>query len=880
MIKSGRIAVFPVIFFMIFAVVIYLPGKPREVWAAAQSPPADAAGAAAGESLAELKAKLWQATSDYELALVAGAFDALPGPDADAAQVLLDYLRDKNINDAFSISNILIRLMTEEQVSQLAKDIGAYSDANANRYLVPVLAARMNNPDDLTSAVLSLRGNCFFEQAWQKVFINPADMVRWLDETCVKLNDPYVERRLVDTVGRFAQVQVDNAYRAAAAGWLWRAQEKEQDLVYRSNQLFTLYQLGETKALETLGGLYASLASARDRADLISRIAGIAHWRLEGAGREDWIDWLWKIAETDASPYCCQECLAALYMDLGQEKALEQYVRDTDQNGVAALTQEDHAFRIYGPDWRLLRDACQKYPQSYLGRGAKAYEAVRGIPYFEIDRAQEPSFNGVWVPPYGDEEYDPDREIPGWEKFLAAFPRHPAADDAAYRLARCYEIKGRFTDAVKTMQQARFSPDGDMRYAAAGRLVYILDVRMTYEQLEALSAEKLEPPLQAFVNYSLAVKEIRREHYAQAAARLEEFLKQEGELTASQLILPFDHLNEYYLNENDQYDFRGAVEKQLGEVKKLASLQAQWEQSKDPADLYQLAAAIFHNEMLYYNHLWVGERQYYNWLGFINAMGHGHAPAEMAVFAREMINYSHSLPYFQQVYQEPSAAPELKARALYSAGLCYIGLDEWGEDATFAFNSSEIQEKIISTYRQFVQEYPDSSMADDALLALGAYTGDAAYLQRILEEYPASDTVEKANGLIKDLTKEMESPYYRPVDQYRWSVPFKIMSLNDESVPREIRNWAAANATRLFTGSKTLGEWSYVCVSAGEKSTAGYSVGIIDILSKGSGKLKVYYRIDNPAPGEMAAQAITYPSVLVRIPATGAVVEFAEGFPQ
>ncbi len=186
---------------------------------------------------------------------------------------------------------------------------------------------------------------------------------------------------------------------------------------------------------------------------------------------------------------------------------------------------------------------------------------------------------------------------------MAEFPGHPAADDAAYRLARCYEIKGRFADAVKTMQKARFAPDGDMRYASDGRLVYILDVRMTYDQLKALSLEKLEPPLDDFVSYSLAVKEIRRDGFQQAAARLEEFLKQD-ELTEDQVILPFDHLNEYYLSENDKYDFRGSVEKQLTEVKKLAGLQSQWDKSKEPADLYQLAAAIFHNEMLYYNHLW------------------------------------------------------------------------------------------------------------------------------------------------------------------------------------------------------------------------------------------------------------------------------------
>ncbi|NLI14223.1 MAG: protease complex subunit PrcB family protein [Peptococcaceae bacterium] len=453
---------------------------------------------------------------------------------------------------------------------------------------------------------------------------------------------------------------------------------------------------------------------------------------------------------------------------------------------------------------------------------------------------------------------------------MAEFPGHPAADDAAYRLARCYEIKGRFADAVKTMQKARFSPDGDMRYASDGRLVYILDVRMTYDQLKALSLAKLEPPLEAFVNYSLAVKEIRRDDFPQAAARLEEFLKQAPDLINGPGILPWTYLNDY-----EKYDFRGSVEKQLDEVKKLDGLQAQWKKTKDPADLYALAAAIFHNEMLYYNHLWAGQRQYYNWLGHINATGHGHAPAEMAVFAREMINYNHSLPYFQQVYQDPSSTPELKAKAFYSTGLCYIGLDEWGEDASFAFNLSEIQGKIISTYRQFVKEYPDSSMADDALLALGAYTGDAAYLQKIIEEYPDSDV----SGKAKKLTKDMESPYYRPVNQYGWPVPFKITSPADESVPQEIKEWAAANTLQPFTGLKTLSEWSYLLIAAGEKPTAGYSVGVISI-SGSSDKLKVYYRVDGLAPGQVTAQVITHPSILIRIPANEAAVEFVEENPR
>ena len=834
---------------------------------------ATGAGASAtGEPPADLEVKIEKAAVEQDFGAVVNKFNSLPGPDAGAAEILLDGLKEESRMDAWNVVDTLVKLMTDEQVSQLAKDIHTYDQDNISRYLVSVLLARINSPADLTSALVSLQDGYFsggylqfMEQIWPRIITDPADAVQWLDETYVKLNNPAAWASFVNAVGVVAQKQNSGVNRSAIIDWLWRAQEKEPDSVYRYNQLVTLYRLGETRALEAIDGFYFGIASDQDRAGLIRSMADSMRRREEELEQNKLIDWMWKVAGTDVSPYCRQAALAALYLDLGQEKALQQFVHDTDQNGLAALEQEDQVFQI-NSDWQLLKDISQKYPQSYLSRGIKAYEELRGKPYFEIDRPEE-QFTAAWTPPYGDEEYEPDREIPGWEKFLADYSRHPAADDAAYRLARCYEIRGRFADAVSMMQEARFLPDGDMRYAADGRLVYILDVRMNYDQLKALSSETLAPPLDTLVNYALAVGEIRRDQYASAALMLEELLKQPEDPASGRYSLPFSRLNV-----DHQYDFRGEVEKQLAAVKELAGLQAQWEESKDPADLYSLAASIFHNEMLYYNHLWAGNRQYYNWLGNINATGHGHAPAEMAAFAREVINYNHSLPYFQQVYREPSSTPELKARALYSTGLCYIGLDEWGDDALFAFNLPELVKGITSTYQQFVREYPESSMADDALLALGAYTGDAAYVQKIFADYPDSDVLEKAKSLLKD----MESPYYRPGSRYGWSAPFKIMSREDQNLPQEIRDWVDANVLQPFTDSKTMGEWSYLLVAAGEKPTAGYNVGITGITGS-SDKITVYYQVDGPQPGQPAAQVLTHPYILIRIPANEAAVEFIAG---
>jgi hypothetical protein len=109
-------------------------------------------------------------------------------------------------------------------------------------------------------------------------------------------------------------------------------------------------------------------------------------------------------------------------------------------------------------------------------------------------------------------------------------------------------------------------------------------------------------------------------------------------------------------------------------------------------------------------------------------------------------------------------------------------------------------------------------------------------------------------------------------------VPFKIISPADESVPQEIKEWVTANTLRPFTGLITMGEWGYLLIAAGEKPTAGYSVGIVSI-SGSSDKLQVRYRVDGPSPSQAAAQVITYPSVLARIPATNSEVEFVAGSP-
>jgi len=125
----------------------------------------------------------------------------------------------------------------------------------------------------------------------------------------------------------------------------------------------------------------------------------------------------------------------------------------------------------------------------------------------------------------------------------------------------------------------------------------------------------------------------------------------------------------------------------------------------------------------------------------------------------------------------------------------------------------------------------------------------------------------------------MSSPYYR-YTLYGDSVPYKVLSggytAGFANVPPEVAEWAEANLGQPFTGSKTSGAWSYIMISAGEKPTAGYKVEIVNIMDDGRGKLTVRYRVSGPQPGQMAAQVITCPHVLARIPASSAAVEFVD----
>ncbi|MCR4397884.1 MAG: tetratricopeptide repeat protein [Firmicutes bacterium] len=471
------------------------------------------------------------------------------------------------------------------------------------------------------------------------------------------------------------------------------------------------------------------------RLELVEMIGRQALWSLDESLRDRVARWFGSILGdpwTDEDPGLRQETLYRLFRLTSSPDALAALVEDVERHGVSRGTP----FYCAG-DLAFFREVRARHPDSYLARGFSAYERVRGRPYFVLDY-WNPAGADPWPFEYGDSQYDVRREIEGWQEYLERFSAHPGADDAAYRLARCYEIRGEWEKALAWFAKAQALPDGDMGAESLGRLLFVLDARVPTEELERFAADPGTPAeLLPLVRYTLAVRDMRAEEYGRAAERLEVFLGlygADGPTAAGRLLGGIL---------DSGYPFFQRVRLQLKWARDLDLLKSG---SGDPGTMYRLGAALYGNESTFYNYLWTGRRQGFNWTGHINELW-AEVP-ERRSYMEGLVNYRHALKCFETVANAPDAPEDLKARALYSQGLCHIGVLEWGLDALAAFGEADTSKRIVSVFQRFVEEYPANTMADDALIALYAYTGERSFLQRIVREYPGGDRVGEAEDLL------------------------------------------------------------------------------------------------------------------------------------
>ncbi|NPV70786.1 MAG: hypothetical protein HPY55_09100 [Firmicutes bacterium] len=468
------------------------------------------------------------------------------------------------------------------------------------------------------------------------------------------------------------------------------------------------------------------------------RVGHLSKWGPGEGLKRDALSWLNTMLEKSREPAVRQEILYQVYQVSDSKESLDHLVVEVEKDGTTP------GLNIWGNHY-LLREIRSSYPDSYLARGFVAYEKVRGRPYFVLD-FWDSMRNDPWPFKYGSGQYEPAKEIPGWLEFLEDFSKHPGADDAAYRLGRCYELQGKWKEALTWLAKAAVLPDGDLHFDSRGRLLFVLDGRVPPAELEKLAGDpEVVPELKPLIEYTLAVRDIRDENYQRASERLAAFIERYGDKGA-------DATGELLLGGavGVRYPFWARIREQQGWVSSLAEQTARLKSdSSNPEALYQLGAEIYRNQFIYYNFLWAGARQGFNWVGHINELW-AEIPEKQA-YLQGLINYQHALKCFEAVEKSPQATGDLKAKALYSQGLAHIGILQWGLDSETVLGAESIRGKIVDTYKRFIETYSRSSMADDALLTLYAYTKDKAYLERLLTDYANGDRACEARELLQQV---------------------------------------------------------------------------------------------------------------------------------
>ncbi|KAB8314424.1 PDZ domain-containing protein [Tolypothrix campylonemoides VB511288] len=107
---------------------------------------------------------------------------------------------------------------------------------------------------------------------------------------------------------------------------------------------------------------------------------------------------------------------------------------------------------------------------------------------------------------------------------------------------------------------------------------------------------------------------------------------------------------------------------------------------------------------------------------------------------------------------------ELAAKAKYSIGLNYYYL-YYGKYPMLSGQEFSWQDMTIKSYRDFVKDFPDSSMADDALLMIAememenkqSKEGAVQTLEKLLKDYPNGDRYTEAETMLNQLRSEASS---------------------------------------------------------------------------------------------------------------------------
>jgi len=471
--------------------------------------------------------------------------------------------------------------------------------------------------------------------------------------------------------------------------------------------------------------LYKKVAESQDRilAPIALRALIYAELTKDASGNDQWTNWQWS---------------------QNVKKILEEAVGQS-------------MYKLSAFNYPHLLILANKYPDSKLTQGAKEYRNFIGGNFYFGYRDFLPKDQ---TPPVLRQPFVPQKEQFFWLEFFKKYPDHPGTDDAMYRTARSYEIQKDYEKAILWYYQASQSPDGKMNGDAKIRLLFLIDSVMSSNSLAKFISANSNHPLIPYLAYSKAVYLIREDKISEAQSEIEKFV---GKYKNVRLTGFFSTFEGRYISSNSQFWIN--VQQQIENLKKLNNIRILPLTDKR---LYEEGSFWFYNYLTAYNYLWRGNYV----VTFSNSIPEKWEGAN--TFVQESINFElvqsanhsyeiqngslKSVKLFDKLVREyPNS--ELKEKAQYSIALAYYYLanERW---SNLSDTDISWRNMAVKSFYDFVNRFPKSSFADDALLSI-AYvnTVDKSIalqaLERLLNEYPNGDRKKDAQKRIEEVREQI-----------------------------------------------------------------------------------------------------------------------------
>ena len=328
-----------------------------------------------------------------------------------------------------------------------------------------------------------------------------------------------------------------------------------------------------------------------------------------------------------------------------------------------------------------------------------------------------------------------------------------------FSLNYSYEIKKDYENAILWYYKASQAPDGDLSDLAKGRALFLIDSVMSSNSLTKFISANSHHPLIPYLTYSKAVYLIREEKILEAQSEIEKFVRNYKNFRLTRFL---DGSEGKYMSNSL---FWSNVQQQIDSLKKLNKIRSL---PLTDNKLYEEGSFWFYNDLTAYNYLWHG---FYiptfsrsipkKWEGF-NTFVQRSINFELVQSANQSYEFQNgslkSINLFQKLLKEyPNS--ELKQKAQYSIALAYYYLanEKW---PNLSDTDISWRNMAVKNFYDFVNRFPKSSLADDALLSI-AYVNAVdksialQALERLLNEYPNGDRKKDAQKRIEELRGQM-----------------------------------------------------------------------------------------------------------------------------